>query len=280
LIEGIFLKRTFYLKLANFVIRFHKWILVASVTLTVLLGFWATKINIKTEWVDLLPQDLPMVEELKQVIKNYDSDSGIVIILDGNNRGELIQACEALAQKLKDSPLIRQVDYRIPIEYLNRNALLLLPESHLERILKNYPGLGFRNLITAVNVELEESYIDTVGNKLQRHRAEASHFLEILKKFIDTVYGQLQQNNLTPGEIKNSIDKQLSPMPYILSADQKSLMMVAYPKSRQNDDAPTIRKMVSDSIKDQQVIGSLTGAYILSYDEIQTIKKDTIYGDV
>jgi len=270
------LKRTFYLKLANFVIRFHRWILGAAVILTVAVGFSATKINIKTEWVDLLPQDLPMVEELKQVIKNYDSDSGIVIILDGNNRTELILACEALAQKLKDSPLIRQVDYRIPIEYLNRNALLLLPESHLERILKNYPGLGFRNLITAVNSELEESYIDTVGNKLQRHRAEASHFLEILKKFIDSAYGQLQQNNLTPGEIKNSIDKQLSPMPYILSADQKSLMMVAYPRSRQNDDAPTIRKIVSDSIKDQQVIGSLTGAYILSYDEIQTIKKDTI----
>jgi predicted RND superfamily exporter protein len=236
----------------------------------------ATQIKIKTEWVDLLPQDLPMVEELKQVIKNYDSDSGIVIILDGNSRAELIEACENLAVKLKDSGLIRQLDYRIPIEYLNRNALLLLPNSHLERILRNYPGLGFRNLITAVNVELEESYIDPVGSKLQRHRAEASHFLEILKKFIDTAYSQLQQSNLTPSEIKASIDKQLSPLPYILSADQKSLMMVAYPKSRQNDDAPTIRKIVSDSIKDKQVISSLTGAYILSYDEIQTIKKDTV----
>ena len=119
---------------AHWLYRFHKKILAICAILVLVSVVYVHDLKINTEWVDLLPKDFPLVEEFQKIVRNFESDSLLVMAVEGPP-GDIRPFAEGLVVELKKYPdLIRQIDYKLPVDFLARYQGLFFNPSHLERL--------------------------------------------------------------------------------------------------------------------------------------------------
>jgi len=92
----------------------------------VLLGALAAQIEIKTNFKDLLGEDLPVMVEYDRLLDHYPDSSAVFIVLEGESADDLVSAGNRLAAVLeKDSEWIRDVRWQEDMDFYRSYGLLL-----------------------------------------------------------------------------------------------------------------------------------------------------------
>ncbi len=130
---------TFLRILAGFIFRHHKPIALLSIAMGIASIFLIARIELKTDILDVLPANNPMVEPFKEFIEDFGSTDNLIVVLE-TAPGEVLNYLELageLSERIAKSGMTEYVDYTVmenDIGLLVRNYPLFLDQLGLERL--------------------------------------------------------------------------------------------------------------------------------------------------
>jgi len=97
----------------------------------------ASQLQMRLNYMELLPEDAPEVVDLKWVMKKAGTEGYLVTALAGGTREQRLAFAPKLAQAIEDLPEIRYAEYRYDVKWFRRNAGSLLSLSEIQKIRKD-----------------------------------------------------------------------------------------------------------------------------------------------
>jgi hypothetical protein len=123
-------------RLADFVVRRHRLILLVTALLTAVCGWRASKLQLRTNLADLLPQNDPAVATMRETTRRLPSLSTIVVAVPGPDPQANRRFVDALVPRLEAlrDPDVAAVDWNVRTEigFFERHALLYASVAQLE----------------------------------------------------------------------------------------------------------------------------------------------------
>lgn len=95
-------------------------LLLAGVSLYI-----STGLSYNARMDNLLPQDLPLIQEFNEVVAKTGGSGPLVVVLEGLGQTQAPHVIDVLARALEKVPGTHFVDAKVPREYLNDHQLLL-----------------------------------------------------------------------------------------------------------------------------------------------------------
>lgn len=121
-------------RLTQFSVK-RPWLVSILFLLLFSMGGWAAgKLEMRLNYMELLPENAPEVVDLKWVMKKAGTEGYLVTALSGGTREERIAFAPRLAQAIEDLPEIRYAEYKNDVAFFRKNAGSLLPLDEVQRI--------------------------------------------------------------------------------------------------------------------------------------------------
>lgn len=117
----------------RYCVRYPWLALLVALALTAVAWQSTRHLTIQTNFVDLLPDDQPEVQELRHLQKIVGGASFVIVTVEPDRPDLGPALLEALAQRLAGHGDIRYLDYRPPYDFFRRNALLYLGVDELDK---------------------------------------------------------------------------------------------------------------------------------------------------
>ncbi len=102
--------------LARFSYQHYRLIILISVLLTFISAFFALKLDLTTEIIDLLPKDSPVVQSFNNAMERYGSMDYLIVVIEDKDGKEVENRedfVDDLAQELNSLNTVKYVDYKI-----------------------------------------------------------------------------------------------------------------------------------------------------------------------
>jgi hopanoid biosynthesis associated RND transporter like protein HpnN len=131
-----FLART-VISLVGWVLRHPRMVIAFALVLTFAAVQVAyARLEYHTQRNDLLSPDKPCQQRWQKYLDAFGDDDDLVVVVEGHgNRREMIEAVEAVAERVKLRPdLFDRVFYRVDLRHIRDRAILHLPPERLEAI--------------------------------------------------------------------------------------------------------------------------------------------------
>ena len=148
---------------------YHRRILsVGLVLLTALLGFFATKVELKTNFKDLLGENRSVMVAYDALQENYPDASAIFAVIEGPSAAEIVRTGNRLASVLEDdAEWVRDVRWREQMDFFRSNSFLLSETNDLVDLLDDlgdhpnlfrdaFAGFSLSNMVMGMNRSFEE----------------------------------------------------------------------------------------------------------------------------
>ena len=267
--------------LAEFCLHRSKLILSVAFALLLLALAGATRLHFDPELLNLIPQNDREVNEFRKVITEMgtiDYHIVVVTIPRGHEAAEYDSMLENLAGGFKQSPLVQDVQYRIPnpldlIRVVLPHSLLLLPPQDLPRV-------------------AEAISPDGIQRAMERNRA----LLQTPQSFAVKALVQWDPFNLLPiflsrFQSAGSGFKLDISSGYYLASDHTTLLMLVKPKKPAQDIGFARKLMAASSVIERDAVKKFkqsaaagtelprieyTGGYAIAFDDAELIKTDII----
>ncbi len=111
------------------------WLVVVLFLLVFAAGAGAArKLEMRLNYMELLPDDSPEVVDLKWVMKKAGTEGFLVAVLSGGTREERAAFAPELARAVESVPEIRYAEYRNEVAFFRKHAGALLPLDEVKRI--------------------------------------------------------------------------------------------------------------------------------------------------
>lgn len=163
-------------RLAHFLNKYPIATLIFSVILTGISLYYALGLHLKSDLVELLPQDATHVVNLKEISKQIGGDGYLVIALQGTSTDELKRFADSLNTKLQKSDQIVFIYYKNDLNFIRQHALLFLSEKELLKI-ENY----LKDKIESEGAKLNPFYVDLLAE--EKPKNELGDFDKIMNKY-------------------------------------------------------------------------------------------------
>ena len=164
------------MRLARFSFSHPRTVLTVAVLLSAAAAIPLTTLSTEQNLARLLPQDLPSIRAFTDIRENFDVESNLFVLLEGNSPTELLDGSDAYVKRLKSDPLVAAAHNRLTddqhryyFELLPKHLFLTLPEEDLRNtleFLQNPDALrahmedNYRRLITATALDKERIRMD------------------------------------------------------------------------------------------------------------------------
>ncbi len=210
------MKKNLLKLIARFSYNYYRSIILVSILITAISAFFALKLNLTTEVIDLLPQDSPVVKSFNSAMERYGSMDYLIVVVEDATGGEVENRedfVDALADEFRSLKSVKYVDYKIDdrIRSFYREtfydyALLYLSADELQKIREKLSGTSILNqmklnresLRTAVSAASKEliirdplnmrdifdDHISTAKGRLKIHFKDGYYFSEDLTMLI------------------------------------------------------------------------------------------------
>ena len=153
----------------NITNKYPGTILALAIVLSGLSVYTATGLAYNSRIDNLLPQDLPLIQEFNEVVAKTGGSGPLVVVLEGLGLSQAPQVIDQLTKTLEKVPGTHYVDSQIPKDFLNNRQLFLISRQEL---------LQLETLI--------EDAIDYARGKLGGIFVNAEHFnSEKLQSLVD-----------------------------------------------------------------------------------------------
>jgi uncharacterized protein len=113
-------------------------------------GFTARRLELRLNYMELLPEDAPEVVDLKWVMKKAGTEGYLVVELAGGTREERLDVVPELAVAIEALPEVRYAEYRYDVPFFRQNIGAFIEMEDLVRLRKE--------LDEKVKAGLEESF--------------------------------------------------------------------------------------------------------------------------
>ena len=163
--------------IANFVIRYHKWIPLVALLLFVLSIIAAGNIENKTEIKDLLSDKDPMIRSYLEVDSVFSGGATIMITIEGSSKARMAQCAEEFVAEFEKNesirPYIKAINLKLDRDFVTRWGLMLQKAEDLEKTRTTFSELNLLPFITALNNSFEETYTgDEAEEELETNKQE------------------------------------------------------------------------------------------------------------
>jgi hopanoid biosynthesis associated RND transporter like protein HpnN len=137
--------KPFYQTLVRLTLHRRRVLVIALVLVTALLGVFAARVQVKTNFKDLLGEDRPVMQAYDALRENYPDASSIFIVLEGTSAEDLVAAGDRLASALEaDNEWVQEVRWQENMGFFRRYALILEQTKALKKLrddLASHPNL-------------------------------------------------------------------------------------------------------------------------------------------
>ncbi len=225
------LRIRFFGALGRFAHRRRWWIVAGAVILTFIGAYLASRLEIRTNLTEIMPEDNPQVVAFSEIVELYDSANFITVVIRGEDTTLMTSFADSLAPRLAAmDEYVRWVNYRLDDEFASRHGLMLTSADDLDDLLPFFASPALADALRELNDSLEKTY---VGGGIENREREGDAVMRIegMYRFASTI-GGYGTGALTgdPDESARRAVRELSlGEPYIFSADRSLLLMWLQP---------------------------------------------------
>ena len=275
------LPRQLPLQLVRFGRLHPRTVVVAAVLAWVAAGLLASRVEVETDILSLVPRNNPVVEEFKKTIARFGSvDTLLVVVhLDPERPLEItLDFADRLASSLRDWDLIDWIEYRVDstaeaaVPLLDRATLFLDPEE-LEEVLEELDNEGLEE--TAIRLRAQLMAPQSVVTKDLLRLDPAGMLPRILSK-------------IRFGGVGVRVDPETG---CLIDSGRRFLLMMAKPTSPAQDlnfdralmaglaeRVATVGEAWRKDGGDEPPQVEFTGGYVVALDDARLITSDVVVG--
>lgn len=114
--------------------RFHRLVLVLALLLTVLCGWYASHLRIDSDLRALLPAKDPVLVNLDRIEASFGALGSVNIVVKDGDQAQRHAFADAIAERLEQSELVRDVEYRLRSDFFAEHALYYLSDKEMEEL--------------------------------------------------------------------------------------------------------------------------------------------------
>jgi len=220
------------------------------------------RFGIKTQFVEMVPRDIPQVKEYFDIIEDYSSDATVMITLESSDKNVRLmqEVAEELAAKLenivlirpsKDAKLtpgqryslfkkklppgvnydtlnlVRRIDYKHNGEFLSRYGLLVKNPSELERIAAVLGSPEIPQMLANVNFEFEKILAQSERAVSHYERSELNREVNRIQMFLESLEKFIDSGD--SAGVARQVSDFLTGSQYYMSSDNTVMLMMLQP---------------------------------------------------
>lgn len=118
----------------HLICRHYLLILIATLITSVIGGFYTSKLPLKSDLAELLPESFASVKALNEIRKEVGGAGNLRIVLESSDFDALKKFAHHLEPKLLASEKVNYVDYQNDVDFYKKNALLFLELDELDSL--------------------------------------------------------------------------------------------------------------------------------------------------
>ncbi len=275
-----------YTWLAHIVIRRPGRIIIVCAIATVVLLLAAMRLSLKTQLAEMLPRNLPQVDEFMDIVEDYQSAENIMLAIESDSKDvERMKACAddfagrlktitlkqpvegqdlTLAQRFAIArgvypvsgvrydilPLVRRVDYKVNAEFVSRHGMIIQQTSDLENMTEMFGSLELPELIANMNDNFEKEFIDDSENITTLDgEDQAVQGLESMRRFLRSIEAYVADGD--SASATRAVREFVSGGQYYISSDNTMLIMMLQPavSFTQFEEAIYLGERIDDSLR-------------------------------
>ncbi|HHT49730.1 MAG TPA: MMPL family transporter [Firmicutes bacterium] len=168
--------RNFWTRVAAFVLKHHKGVVLATIILVVLSIISASKIQVTTKMKDMLPADNPQVQMMDEVDRHFSGGTSLFITVEGDDREAMVACAESLATAIEARAELREnirtINLKLDKDFAIQWGLLLQEAEDLADLKTRFTQVNLLPLLIAVNDSFEETYIENSDEELSTSKQE------------------------------------------------------------------------------------------------------------
>lgn len=266
---------------------YHPWRMTAvAIIITLIFAVFASQLSVTMRWSDLLPSDDPRTVEYDKILKDFNSASSIVVLVQGEEKAikkfadtlapRLLKATHTPENTSKKTALFQRVDYKREKDFLQKHALMLIEEDDFRNIKDIFTDPNLTAFIKNLNNSMEKEYVGKEESISTREKEDnAVMMLDGIQNLMENMQYTLNTGQSDQNRIKNGIDHILMGDPYFKSYDGKAIILNVIPNFSMLDIDLVVKgtdkaqEIVDKTLKEfPQVKAGLTGSIPLMRDEM------------
>lgn len=112
----------------------HKVVLALAVVLTAVAVLLSARLRIDSDLRSLLPQSHPVLQSLDQIEASFGALGSVNVVLKDGTAEQRRALADAIAERVQQSPLVRDVEYRLRSDFFADHALYYLSDPEMEQL--------------------------------------------------------------------------------------------------------------------------------------------------
>ncbi|NIM52954.1 MAG: MMPL family transporter [Gemmatimonadales bacterium] len=265
--------------LAGLATRRTRWTLVGVGLVTAVSLVLAEHLQLRTNWMDLLPADDPTVESYRDV-QNRFGEASIVIALEGD-RDAIVAMAEELEPRLHQIDGLYNVLGKVPLEFLRDHSYVLLRPEHFDRMLRAFEDWTLAGVFQGINDDYEREYTESEAN-LRRDEVEIARSVLGLTRALELL-SAVTAGRGVQATVVQAADALSLGESWMLSLDRRMLLIACTPKAT-TDEIEYLLATVEDveavlaevAVNHPAVHASTTGIGKISQDEMNSVGGYTV----
>jgi predicted RND superfamily exporter protein len=279
-------------KLAHWHSSYPGRMLLIVLLLTIVFGYFAAHLKVTMRWSDMLPSKDRRTIEFNKIIEEFVSATSLVVVVQGEEE-QIKEFADALAPRILETTemhdnqkkLFRRVDYRTELNFLKKHGLKLIKAEDLRNLKGIFLDPNLSELLTNLNNSMEKEYVGQEESISTREKEDgAVVFLDGIDSLVEGLKSVARREEISATDIQGIADKLLYGESYILSYDEKALVLIAIPNFTMMD--TNLMEVGTDSVQEildemradyPDVHAGLTGMIAIGRDEMVYAEQRLVY---
>ncbi len=272
-----------YTKFVDFSVAKPWYVIGAALLVTLFFAWQASTLKLAMTWMDMMPQDEPVVVEYQRLVELFGTADMIIGVVEASSEERATALTRQTAEELsKLKKWVKRVDYTIDTEFIRKHGLMLAKAKELKRLRRILKDPNLLPWITALNDDFEREYIEDAGN-LQKEESRAAMQIHALGVLADTLGRLADGKPVSPENVATVVDRLTLGEEHYLSTDRKMALLMVQPTFTSNEfdkatlgtlDMQEIVDRINAENKDAHV--GLTGMNVVIKDETVTAQEDSM----
>ncbi|MCF7807084.1 MAG: MMPL family transporter [Candidatus Marinimicrobia bacterium] len=280
------MREKLFRKLADLAVNKTKMMLWIILGVTLVTGALTSRMSLTPKWSDMLPEGHRMTVEFDRILKEFQSASSIIVVVQGEE-ADIKAFADDLAPKVlkpltvpgKDNePMVyvRRADYKTELAFMKEHGFMLIKEDDLKNMKDIFQDPGLSGLLTNMNNSFEKEYIQPDESISSREEEDgALVYLNGINSWLEEMERTLITERVNEKSTHAAVDKLLLGEPYFLSYDRQALIMNLAPTFSMMDaflmvdGTDAVQAILDEVLEDHpNVQAGLSGAIPLGRDEM------------
>ena len=200
----------------------------------------SSRLEMRMNWADLLPEGHPMVERYRETLDRFGEPGSIMIALEGE-RDAIVAMAEELAPRIEELESLRTTMGKLPVEFMKDHGFVLLKPDQFDRLLLAYEDWTLAGSLRGMNDDFEREYTESEDN-LRRDEVDIARSVLGITRSLELI-STAAQGQVGPEAMEEAADAWTLGEPWMLSLDREMLLISCMPAARWGELGPAMESL-------------------------------------